>query len=366
MNVFFDYQIFYLQKYGGISRYFVELNKELNKIPGCSSKIVAPYHLNEYLIGSDTKTKAYSLNPIFKKVLYNRYVDKRILVNEQAARIACKLHKPSVLHETYYTNRFKINTPKVTTIHDMIYELFSNHTEEEKINIERKKKAILEADAIIAVSENTKKDLISLYPDVKNKTSVVYHGIKSIDDAIIHSFKNERPYILFVGNRDWYKNFSVLLEVYTANPDIASNFDLICFGGRNFTIEEQNLIDKYHLTSNVKLLKGSDLLLNQLYKGASVLAYLSKYEGFGFPVLEAMNFNCPVICSNGSSLPEVAGNFATLIDVSDKNEVERALKENLFHSDIDTRSNEKRKEWIRKFTWSKCASETIEVYKKLV
>jgi len=366
MNVFFDYQIFYLQKYGGISRYFVELAKHLNQIKDCEAKIIAPYHLNEYLQGSYPKTNSYTLNSALKKILYNRYIDKRIFVNEQAARLACQLHKPSVLHETYYTNRFKIKAPKVITIHDMIYELFSGHSEEEKHNIENKKRAILEADAIIAVSENTKKDLISLYPQATNKTSVVYHGIKHIDEKSIKPYKNLKPYILFVGNRDWYKNFSILLEVYTANPDISSNFDLICFGGRNFTVEEQSLIDKYHLSSQVKLLKGDDLLLNQLYKGASVLAYLSKYEGFGFPVLEAMNFNCPVICSKGSSLPEVAGNFATLIDVSEKQEVEKALKNVLFYPDVETRSNKQIKEWISNFTWSKCASQTMEVYKKLV
>ena len=366
MKIIFDYQIFYLQKYGGISRYFYELAKHLNQIKYCNAKIVAPYHLNEYLLESDSKSISFSLNPILKKIFYNRYIDKRIFVNEQAARLACQYSKPSVLHETFYTNRFTHSAPKVITIHDMIYELFSDHSEEEKRNIESKKKAILEADAIIAVSENTKKDLISFYPQVADITSVVYHGINHIDEESISSYKNFKPYILFVGNRDWYKNFLILLEVYIANSDIASNFDLICFGGKNFTKEEQQLIDKHGLSSQVKWLKGNDLLLYQLYKGASVLAYLSKYEGFGFHVLEAMNFNCPVICSKGSSLPEVAGKFATFINVTEKQEVEKALKEVLLYYSAEINSKKQVKEWVNSFTWSKCASQTMEVYNKLV
>lgn len=365
MNVFFDYQIFYLQKYGGISRYFVELTKHLNQITDCEAKIIAPFHQNEYLLNKESEAFSIPLNPLLKKLSYNRLIDKRLFMNEWMARKACEQNTGSILHETYYTHRFKVRAPKVITIHDMIYELYSTNSEAEKKIIKNKKQAIIEADKIIAVSQSTKKDLISLYPQVKDKIEVVYHGISEVDTESISAYPHAKPYILFVGNRDWYKNFESLLQVYCQNKEIQSEFDLVCFGGQDFTPSELEFIKKYNLSSKIKLVKGSDHLLNQLYKSASVLAYLSKYEGFGFPVLEAFRCGCPVICSNSSSLPEVAGNFATMIDVSDKQEIESALKKVLFSSNSTTDLKSQTKHWVNSFTWEKCALETHKVYSSL-
>lgn len=365
MKIIVDYQIFYLQHYGGISRYFYELTQHLNQLEECQAEIIAPYHNNKYLSDKSQPINAYKFNKFLKKLLYNRFIDKRIFLSEYLAKKALQ-DKNTILHETYYSHRFQVNAPKVITIHDMIYELFSSNSKEEKELIEQKKQAILAANAIIVVSQSTKQDLIKFYPQVIDKVYVVYHGMKSLNSNAVKAFANSKPYILFVGNRNWYKNFMTLLEVYADSSELNENFDILCFGSHDFDADESRFIQTHKLTNKIKLISGDDELLFQLYKGASVLAYLSKYEGFGFPVLEAFSMNCRVICSNGSSLPEVAGSFATMINVSDKKEVSKALHDVLLNQKITDTWKKDVQIWLKNFTWSNCARNTLKVYQSVL
>ncbi len=363
MDVIFDYQIFRLQKYGGISRYFIELAKHLQHINGCNPFIIATNSINEYLHELHNEKIYHEESYLLKKATYNRFWDYRDEYAELLLNL--KINKQSILHETYYTHRLPSKLKRVITIHDMIYELKGQNLSEKELVLNTKKEAIEQADHIIAVSENTKQDLLQFYPEAKNKVTVVHHGITKTQHKQIMPFNNDKPYILFVGNREGYKNFESLLEVYIANSEINKNFDLICFGGDSFYNNEIESINKYNLQFQVKHLKGNDDLLNSLYKGASVLAYLSNYEGFGLPVLEAMWLNCPVICSNGSSLPEVAGNCAQLINVEDKQEILNALNKILFSKDNFKDMIDAGKNRAESFSWQKCAEETYNVYKGL-
>lgn len=274
--------------------------------------------------------------------------------------------KNTVLHETYYTNRIEVKAPKVITIHDMIYELFHNNLEAEKEIIQQKKQAILEADAIIAVSENTKKDLLSFYPEAKDKTFVVHHGVSQSTYPEINKYNRPKPFMLHIGNRGWYKNFEQLLEVFGEQKNINAAFDLICFGGGMATPKEEALIKKYNLQDKVFFVSGDDTLLISLYKSAAALIYISNYEGFGMPVLEAMALSCPVLCSNTSSLPEVYGNAALAIDPKNKEALVEGMNTILFDSVL--RKNLVQAGLIRaaQFTWKKCAQETLAIYKTLI
>jgi len=365
MKVIFDYQIFFFQNHGGISRYFYELANELSKIKNCEPKIIAPYHKNEYLNQHKGKPFIFTLNAVWRKLFYNRILNARTFMNEIFAQKKASL-PDTVFHETYYANCFKVKAPRVITIHDMIYELFNNQLEDEKIIIQTKKRAILDADHVIVVSEHTKSDLLKFYPEVSGKISVVYHGISPVDVNVVKAYTNKRPYILFVGNRDGYKNFATLLEIYASELTLNTAFDLIAFGGGSFTENESEAIVSLGVRGKVQQLSGDDNILNTLYKGASVLAYLSLYEGFGFPVLEAMLFGCPVICSNGSSLPEVAGDCAQKIDVSNKDETLNALLKVLFEKNDFNPMVEQGKKRALAFTWKKCAEETFKVYQSLL
>jgi len=366
MNVYFDYQIYRLQKYGGISRYFLELARELNTLPNVKAKIIAPFHDNDYLVYKERAPVVFTLNPLVKKMLHNRFIDKEIETNEKVAQLLCHNRRATILHETYYTNRFQVNCPKVITIHDMIYELFNSNLDDEKMVIARKKQAILEADRIIAVSENTKKDVLKFYPDVKNKLRVVHHGVDQSQHLHISKYNHPKPFFLHVGNRGWYKNFHLLLQVFSEQTQIHQQCDLICFGGGQMTKEEEAMLAKGSIFGKVKFISGDDNLLISMYKSALALVYISNYEGFGMPLLEAMALSCPVIASNTSSLPEVYGQAALSINPSESEELAVAMNSILNDQVSREKLIEKGKLNAEKFTWKKCAEETLTVYKDLL
>ena len=360
MNVLFDNQIFEAQKHGGISRYFVELAMHLKQINNCNSKIFSLTDKNIYLDKLDTEIYLSSKNkrrqnPFFK--------------NNQATlekELNAFPENDTILHETYYLNKLNTKHRYVTTIHDMIYEKFNTNTEEEKFVLAKKKESILNSKHIICVSKSTKDDLLNYFPEAKGKISIVYHGMTPVLDSNVSAFKNEKPYILFVGNRNWYKNFFSLLSVYIQTKELHNDFDLICFGGSDFIDSEKKIIEAYQFQNKIKHYKGSDKDLHAIYKGASVLAYLSKYEGFGFPVLEAMQQKCPVICSSSSSLPEVAGNAACLIDTGNEQEILKSLNKILYNPILRQNLINEGTKQVKLFTWEKCALNTHEIYKQLI
>lgn len=366
MNIVFDCQIFYLQRYGGISRYFYELANELDQIKECNPKIVAPFHSNEYLEKESKKNFIFTFNPFLKKLFNNRLYNRQLAVNEFFARKLSSGKKNTVFHETYYTKRLQVDAPKVITIHDMIYEMFHNNSEEERELIQKKKQAIMEADSIIAVSENTRKDLLNFYPGVKEKTFVVYHGVDQSSHPGINKYNRPKPFLLHVGNRGWYKNFDTLLEIFGDKKNMNTTADLICFGGGKATAQEEALIKKYNLRDKVFFISGTDELLISLYKSATALVYMSNYEGFGMPVLEAMALSCPVVCSNTSSLPEVYGNAALAIDPKNTRELINGLNSIIFDNALRSKFINAGLERVQHFTWKKCAQETLDIYKKLI
>ena len=145
---------------------------------------------------------------------------------------------------------------------------------------------------------------------------------------------------------------------------IFKQFEIICFGGGRFTNIEWELFNQLGLKERIKQFSGNDELLGQLYNSASVFVCPSLYEGFGLPLLEAMAHDCPVICSNTSSLPEVVGDAAELFDPFDIDSIGNALEKILF-------STERREELInlgthqlKHFSWKKCAEETLQIYKQ--
>lgn len=365
MKVIFDYQIFYLQRYGGISRYFYELANALNDIKDCQPKIVAPLTSNHYLENAGHKEFIMSLNPVIKKIASTKLYDRRLKLNEYfGKKLSAK--KNTILHETYYTNRFAVKAPKVITIHDMIYELFHQNSEDEKRIIAQKKQAILEADSIIAVSENTRKDLIDFYPEAKSKTSVIYHGVNTPAINPLQTFAHPIPFILHVGNRGWYKNFTTLLEVYGSDKNLNDACDIICFGGGEMSAQEAILIDKFNINHKIKFISGSDETLASLYKSALALVYISNYEGFGMPLLEAMALSCPVLSSSNSSLPEVYGTAAVAVNPHNIEDLKKALNAIAFDSELRKTLIDTGIKRAAEFTWQRCAKQTLDVYKKLI
>lgn len=176
-----------------------------------------------------------------------------------------------------------------------------------------------------------------------------------------------RPYILYVGHRDGYKNFHTALLAYATSTRLATEFDLVAFGGPAFSTDEQAMIASLSLRpSSVVRLGGSDTELARAYRHARALVYPSRYEGFGIPPLEAMSCGCVVACSNASSIPEVVGDAALSFDPNDIDAARQALEESCFSEDTRARLLARGAIRVRELTWDRCARETIAAYRKVI
>lgn len=362
MKIAYDNQIFNMQKYGGISRYIANLAECISKDEN-EVKIFAGMHQNGYL------NKELAVEVLGKKISYPpKGQGKLTSLNNIFMNRAIDRWSPDIIHKTYYFNRKEFDTPSILTVHDMIHEIYSDQFSVKDKTIRIKREAVEQADHIISVSNSTKRDLINLFDINESKITVIYHGINK-ENAHLDLSKDYRsvfpPFMLYVGQREGYKNFRKLLESY-ALTKASSEYNIIAFGGGAFSKKEQNLIKKLGLTQKVTQLNGDDSVLRKLYASAIAFVYPSLYEGFGMPILEAMSYNCPVICSNTSSLPEVGGNAVIYFEPNEASSICEAI--DIIVSDTERRSNliKLGQERLNSFSWDKCSVETTEVYKKII
>ena len=228
-------------------------------------------------------------------------------------------------------------------------------------------RAIKNSDGIICISENTKNDLIKFNPNIdENKIQTIYLSadesfelLESPKDGLKKVFKEliDKKYVLYVGDRSDYKNFDIAVKT----TQQIHNCILVIVGGGALRDGETKLLQKDYF--HYQGISAEDL--NILYNNAFCLLYPSSYEGFGIPVLEAMRAGCPVVSTNLSSIPEVAGDAGLLVNnikVEEfVKEIEK-LEDNEFRDKIIAKGLEQSK----KFSWDRCFEETFEFYKGVV
>jgi mannosyltransferase len=227
--------------------------------------------------------------------------------------------------------------------------------------------AVKHASGIICISKNTKKDLLSFYSDIDSeKVSVIYlaandcfYKINEIEISKTIFKKMEGKKILsFIGNRIKYKNFSLAVEIVKKLP---KDYCLMIVGGGEFTEGEKSMT--VSIEDRVFYYKSlSSQELNIVYNISFCYLYLSEYEGFGIPVLEAMQASCPVLCQNVSSIPEVYGEVENI--VKDLNNVEECCENVLKLENVEFRNRiiEQGKTNARKFTWDETYRQTLNFY----
>jgi len=362
MKISFNSTIFSQEKAGGISRYFICLIEKLiaNNI---DLKVVSILHKNIFL-----KT-------LSKKHLSGFYLSNYPLLKSIEKLNIAKFNKynlensTDIIHDTYYTSGVKKykKTKKIITVHDLIHEKFKDFYRNSQYLIDLKKKSFEDCDHFICVSQNTKKDLIENYKIDDDKISVIYHGgdhlLKKNKD---NNFKIDNPFILFVGNRERYKNFNFLLKAYSKSKKINSSFNLICFGGGKFSKIEKKLIDDLNMIKKIIYVTGDDQLLCNYYLNAKALIIPSLYEGFGLNLLEAMRFKCPIFCSKIDIFDEISDGYVINFDPKNESNLISQLEDNLFNESKLDELSLKCFNKSEKFTWEKNASNTIEVYKRLI
>lgn len=363
MKILYDHQIFTGQKYGGISRYFFELIKRFNNT-GHLYNVATVFSNNEYY-NKQSNPGVFSFFPDSNFKGKERVIT---FFNSLKSRTKIKQGDFDLFHPTYYDSYF-LNLikekPYVVTCHDLIHEKFSNqypNLKKDKSAFNGKKRILENANKIIAISKTTKNDLLQFYDLDCSKIDVVYHGkpIHNYDDE--NKTLKQEDYILFVGNRSMYKNFSFLLDSIS-DLLVQNKLKLFCAGGGSFNNYENRLISSLGLEDYVIHKKISkNISLSSYYINALFFVFPSLYEGFGLPILEAFSCNCPVLLTNCGAFKEVASDSAMYFDPNNKDSLISALKELIGNHGL-------RKEYIKKgnlrlnnFSWEKTFEETLNVY----
>ncbi len=366
MKILFDHQTFVYQRFGGISRYIVELASGCNRIENTSAEISTVLSDNAYLKTFDRNNSISILNGKFpgSMTLYNN-------VNRFVTNYKIRQQSHDIFHPTYYDTYFLKaigDNPFVITVHDMIHELYPGKwSNQEKI---RKNKEVLieKASHIISISEHTKKDLLHFYPSVSpSKVSVIWHGNSSFlnKEGRTKTDKNSgKKYFLFVGKRDEYKNFTFLIKTIAEYLKGNTDISLIAAGGGNATEMELKIISDSGLNQSINIIPFvTDAQLSELYQNAIALIFPSDYEGFGIPILEAFEAGCPLILNNASCFPEIAGEAALYFQKNDPNTLISAMYKARDDHEGISKLVQAGKERIKLFTWDITAKKTLDVYK---
>jgi glycosyltransferase involved in cell wall biosynthesis len=272
-----------------------------------------------------------------------------------------------IWHSTYFTQLDRWRGAQVVTVVDMIYELYPNFFSDpaDEVFREQKRRAVLDAEAVICISETTSRDVQDYYGISSDKTFVVplahsdmFRPLAENEDG---AFGESRPFLLYVGRRAHYKNFDLLLEAY-ASWTGRDAVDLIVVGDRGWTPDEERRLAGLAVGSKVKLLTDvDDEQLRRLYGRAAAFVYPSLYEGFGIPLLEAMACGCPVVSSDIPSSREVAGDCAIYFEPSSSEDLRAVLERVVAEGPNETR----RTAGIARaatFSWDQTARQTLEVY----
>lgn len=367
MRIAFDHQIFGWQEYGGVSRYAYELATGLADICGQDVAIICPLYVNRYVAESGRRQLVKGIRvPVFPKSgrIYRA-------VNAVLGWSGMRSFRPDIVHETYFSTRSAAprGAKIVLTVYDMIHERFPENFSIADPTRREKASAVSRADHVICISEQTRRDLIAFLNVPPEKTSVVHLGFALTPqraDATSYNMAS-RPYLLYVGNRSGYKNFEGLLRAYAGSPSLQSDFDLVCFGGGEFNARERDAIEKLgRAARGVRQVAGDDSLLASYYRHARAFIYPSRYEGFGIPPLEAMSFDCPVACSNVSSIPEVVGEAAEMFDPTDPDSIRAAIEQVVWNEARRAELVDRGRRRLDVFSWRRCAEQTLDIYRRII
>ena len=360
-KILYDNQMFTLQRFGGVTRYFADL---MYNLPQGEFAMEVPmrYCENHYVTqtyGHEYEKIAFPGNYRLRRQLY-------MLVNKHISWKAVKMNDYDIFHPTYFNPYFlktvkKRQKPFVLTVHDMTFERYPQDVLIYDRTIPNKKMLIAEADHIIAVSENTKRDIVELLGTDASKISVVHHGYRGVGTPAAQLFDR---YVLYVGERKGYKNFLPWLSAIRPIFNLDPNLKVVCTG-QPFSSAELKLFTKWSIAERLVHIAANDAQMASLYRHALCFVFPSHYEGFGIPILEAFANGCPVCLSNASCFPEVAADAAIYFNPNDAQSMQDTLKEVLVSSALRSELSSKGLERSKEFCLERMVSQTCDVYRKL-
>jgi glycosyltransferase involved in cell wall biosynthesis len=370
MRIVYDYQVFNDQTYGGPSRYICEMAKWMAvNLPASQVQIFGGLHRNQFLAElPDRLVVGQRIPSLPRTVKLMRGVNDRLM----AAWLA-RQSPIDIFHTSDYASldRCPPGAKSVVTVHDMIHEKFRDSAPTKylaEVYPAVKAQAIRRADRIICISEHSKKDLIEILDIEPSKIELIYlgHSITATQPIDPRPDLGQEPFILFVGMRDWYKNFERTVQAYAQHPHLAKDFRLLFCGSKPFNPAEQQIIAQSGLPPDRILYRGADdNTLAGFYQHASAFLYPSLYEGHGNSPLEALAYNCPVVCTNTSAVPEVMGDAAELVDPYEPESIAAGLANVLYSPERSAELVQRGQARIKLFTWERCGAEHASFYQNL-
>jgi len=364
ISVLFDHQTFSMQAYGGISRYFANIHdadKQLREVKTDISLLRSKNHyIRDFPAPLNNFLGALLLPSDRKCFKWNKvYSEYRIKKNNY-----------DVLHPTYYDPYFLKHTkkPYVITVHDMIHELYPEFFDPGDKFVNYKRLCVEQAAHIIAISDSTKEDLQHILGIKEERISVIHHGyVPSTGSQHLNpTSATGADYLLFVGDRRGYKNFprflTAIVPVLRKNPALK----LICVGGGPFQSAETELLHRLNVQNRVIQNNVSDEELGGLYANALAFIYPSLYEGFGFPILEAFNNNCPVIASDNKCFREIGQDGVAYFNPLDPHQIAAVVEECITNTDLRNKLTDRGRKLLPGFSLDTCIDKTLAVYRKIV
>ena len=391
MRVLFDHQAFSMQSHGGVSRCFAELYRYLPESVEAyiSVKETDNVYLRDMAVGVPVgynyehfifpfnfplKSRLFGIyNHIVKGMPYqsdNYSYFHEHEYNRLYSIATLKRGRYDIFHPTFFDDYFLPylgNKPFVLTIHDMIPWIYSNIDNKNwKWQVEKMKILAPKAAAIVAVSENTKKDIVRLLNVKEDRVHVIYHGCSFLRIDHSNPFLSQ-PYILYVGDRKYYKNFDLFVENLVPVLKRHQELMVVCTG-KSFCDEELRLMEKYSIKDRfIQQWVANDEDFYSLYHHAVCFVYTSEYEGFGIPILEAFQSDCPVMLNKASCFPEIAGDAAIYFEMNKMESNFAEQFEKMYSMTIQERSFllKKQRKCLEKYSWKKSAMQLARVYNSI-
>lgn len=314
--------------------------------------------LNSALRGAGVHTSLV-LDPADISANTTATVQDRLAAQARQQAAVIKSSSSGIVHSLYYDVPLVGRHKSIVTVHDMMHERLNVGS---SIIRRQKQRSIRRADVVVCDSERTVRDLV----DMGIRTSSVHAIPLGISEAILDSITQsngdepaEQPYLLYVGDRGFYKNFEVLIEALAHCPDL-DDHRLVLVGGEACSAAELDAWTSRRRGASVEQrMHVSDGDLGDLYRGAAALVITSRYEGFGLPLLEAMACGCPVASTGGGSLAEYDGGHAIRFDPDHAQRCRDAILDA-----IQTSAEQRAaaQDHARTFTWANTADLYINVY----
>jgi len=356
VRLFIDHNIFSAQAYGGVFRYFSEIISRLQN-SAIDVTTFTPFFRNEYL----AKIPHSGLGPI-RADPFGKSGRIVAMINEELTRRHLRHKHYDVVHETNLSGRsyLESSAPVLHTVHDLTPELFPDQFFKYDSVLARRRQAFSSTGRFIAISENTKQDLMRVYGVGEDRIRVIHHGHSRLPSLPLVNRRSDL--VLYVGSRRGYKNFEALVEALETDQHLARNIELLMFGGGDIQASERTRLRNAGIR-RFHHVQGDDRLLVKAYGEATLFVYPSLYEGFGLPLLEAMDADCPIMCSNASCFPEVAGDAAQYFDPTIPEEIAQCLGQLIADASLRNRLVQNGRTRIGRFSWDASAAAHADYYR---